>query len=139
VRLFCLSVELRNGSADAFLLSAGVICLDAEAPDSTRQAQCPSTEPWNDNVEAFLLDARAKSLGVGVICSDARTGKGNTETLSSDAGAKHSTMAFRVSRNRPRKPPMRPRATTAQQSTKLAIDDILRQLIADLNANTAHS
>jgi len=26
-----------------------------------------------------------------------------------------------------------------QQSTKLAIDDILRQLIADLNANTAHS
>jgi hypothetical protein len=34
---------------------------------------------------------------------------------------------------------MRPRATTAQQSTKLAIDDILRQLIADLNANTAHS
>ena len=26
-----------------------------------------------------------------------------------------------------------------QQSTKLAIDNILRQLIADLNANAAHS
>jgi hypothetical protein len=88
VRLFCPAVELRNGSADAFLLSAGVICPDAEAPDSARQAQCPSTEPWNGNVEAFLLDAGAKSLGVGVICSDARVGKGNTETLSSDAGAK---------------------------------------------------
>jgi len=35
-----------------------------------------------------LLDAGAKSLGVGVICPDARLGKGNTETLSSDAGAK---------------------------------------------------
>jgi hypothetical protein len=65
VRLFCPSVELRNGSADAFLLSAGVICPDAEAPDSARQAQCPSTEPWNGNVEAFLLGAGAKSLGVG--------------------------------------------------------------------------
>lgn len=48
----------------------------------------PSTEPWNGNVEAFLLDAGAKSLGVGAICSDARVGKGNVEVLSSGAGAK---------------------------------------------------
>jgi hypothetical protein len=87
-RHFCPSTEPRNGNVEAFLLSTGVICPDAEAPDSARQAQCPSMEPWNGNVEAFLLDAGAKSLGVGVICPDARVGKGNAEVLSSGAGAK---------------------------------------------------
>jgi hypothetical protein len=39
------------------------------------------------NVDAFLLNAGAKSLDVGAICSDARVGKGSAEVLSSDAGA----------------------------------------------------
>jgi hypothetical protein len=95
VRLFCPSVELRNRNADAFLLNAGakspgagVICPDAEAPDSARQAHCPSMELRNCNVDAFLLDVGAKSLGVGAICPDARAGKGNAEARSSDVGAK---------------------------------------------------
>jgi hypothetical protein len=49
---------------------------------------CPSMESRSGNVDAFLLNAGAKSLGVGAICPDTRAGKGNAEVLSSDAGAK---------------------------------------------------
>jgi hypothetical protein len=44
-------------------------------------------ESRSGNVDAFLLNAGAKSLDVGAICSDAGVGKGNAEVLSSDAEA----------------------------------------------------
>uniref|UniRef100_UPI00131F042D hypothetical protein n=1 Tax=Rhodanobacter thiooxydans TaxID=416169 RepID=UPI00131F042D len=49
---------------------------------------CSSCSVADGNIDVFLINTRAKSLGTGAFCSDARVWKGNAEILSSDAGAK---------------------------------------------------